>query len=345
MSKISEYPSATSLATTEIVPLLQGGLNKKATVQQFLDQALAQIRNGVASGYDTLQELKDYIDSVNTALGAEVTNRGTAVSGEATARTNADNTLTSNLATANGNLSTLTTNFNNHAAVGVSAPAFTSVHGIVPELVIQSNVLTGYVRLPASSTGALSSALASTNTFDLLGYAGSSTGAKGLYGRSDAVPYRRIMPAIEEFTRVPLVAVTSAFTTWTSMPAASTEIFSSSNARYRTPITLFEDDGIAKIWNQARIGAVVGSTPGAAGSVLRLAYYNGSALTAAGSPSIEVPISSQGVHLGAWQPLVSGLFTRETSAGLTELGVLGANGDGATSPTIGQVFVDFRWAS
>lgn len=72
MSKISAYPAATALATTELVPVIQGGINKKATVQQILDQALAQVRNSVAGAYDTLAEEHAFSAAIGSALTAHV---------------------------------------------------------------------------------------------------------------------------------------------------------------------------------------------------------------------------------------------------------------------------------
>jgi hypothetical protein len=53
-SKISALPSATALAGTEVVPVVQGGATKKATIDQILAPASGKGIDFAAAGGDTL---------------------------------------------------------------------------------------------------------------------------------------------------------------------------------------------------------------------------------------------------------------------------------------------------
>ena len=52
--KISQLSSATALAGTEVVPVVQGGSTKKATIDQILAPASGKGINFAAAGGDTL---------------------------------------------------------------------------------------------------------------------------------------------------------------------------------------------------------------------------------------------------------------------------------------------------
>lgn len=59
MTKWSALPTAADPDGSEIVAVLQGGANKRTTVQKIVDMVLALVRAGVSATYDTLKELAD----------------------------------------------------------------------------------------------------------------------------------------------------------------------------------------------------------------------------------------------------------------------------------------------
>lgn len=73
--KISQLSSATALAGTEVVPVVQGGTTKKATIDQILAPASGKGINFAAAGGDTLTM---YDEGTWTPVVAGSTSAGTA---------------------------------------------------------------------------------------------------------------------------------------------------------------------------------------------------------------------------------------------------------------------------
>lgn len=73
--KISQLTAATALAGTEVVPVVQGGSTKKATIDQILSPASGKGINFAAAGGDTLTMYDE--GSWTPAQGPEVTVVGT----------------------------------------------------------------------------------------------------------------------------------------------------------------------------------------------------------------------------------------------------------------------------
>lgn len=130
-------------------------------------------------------------------------------------------------------------------------------------------------------------------------------------------------------------AVTGTDLTWAAQPAAVTLLMG--NARH---IKLFDLDG----FSQARLCCWKAAMAGASGAKLYLRYYTSHTTTAANyiqigasaDVSLSIDVSSTFLDSG-WSNLASG--AKIASAALA---VIGQNGDGATSPTFGEIYAMFR---
>lgn len=213
-----------------------------------------------------------------------------------------------------------------------------TAHGLVLAWVLQASPIDASYTLATTTTEP--SGNAPSGKVKLIGYKPASGNARGLYYQDEFGTKKLDPDAFTPFARIPLLASTDATITWTDMPSALTELFG--NTRNRSPVTVWEDDGTTKRYTQARIGVQRVFSGAAAGAKLALYYDNAGTLAAAGTAAIEVAIGTAGSKLSSWVDLAAGVFTRETSAGLTVLAVQGSGGDGAADAPINGVFVDLR---
>jgi hypothetical protein len=79
--KISQLSSATALAGTEVVPVVQGGVTKKATIDQILAPAAGKGIDFTANGGDVL---KDYDEGTWSPTAADFVNLTAATVSKAT---------------------------------------------------------------------------------------------------------------------------------------------------------------------------------------------------------------------------------------------------------------------
>lgn len=71
--KISQLSAATALAGTEVVPVVQSGATKKATIDQILAPAAGKGIDFSANGGDVLTDYDDYVSASTACSGAITT--------------------------------------------------------------------------------------------------------------------------------------------------------------------------------------------------------------------------------------------------------------------------------
>ncbi len=143
--------------------------------------------------------------------------------------------------------------------------------------------------------------------------------------------------AVQPILNVPVVSQGNAFVTWTTMPAAATIFLGSSRWNQVTKMDLTN-------YSQARISFIVG-TAGASGSKLVARYA-----TSVGTPPLvgdfaaELGTSEISGVLTVGSTLVTSSWINLAAGAKADvyLCTIGLDGDAATSPTIGNLQMQFR---